>query len=220
MSESEKQMHQAEMEQYQRPDFFKQSKVFLGGSGLDKVSKVTAVITVLLSLIFAVYFSDSGRLKETPVEKAVGWDTLRIDGNRAGMHVFFPHNIHEETAGEDRNGCIECHHLSSPGDGPTSCFECHKDMNRATSIFDHKYHQRKFGGNKSCEKCHEQNKVPEKAKSCAAADCHKDMFSDKSLIIYTASSYKDAMHKRCMSCHERDSEEPDKEYCGFCHRQN
>ncbi len=148
------------------------------------------------------------RYPDTPVRDAVGWDTLTIDGNRAGESVAFPHKAHQNAIGEDPKDCAQCHHMSKTGDGPTSCHECHRDMYLKKSIFQHDAHQAYLGGNASCVVCHPDTKEPAEVISCGTEECHPNMLeSDTSSIM--AHSYMDAMHRVCADCHHEQAEKTD-----------
>ncbi len=170
-------------------------------------------ISVIAGIGLALAFSPASAIygytyPKTPVQRAVGWDTLLIDGNRAKEAVLFPHERHKKLIGLTRDSCISCHHMSMPHDGPTACGKCHKDMYLPTSIFDHRYHQARLGGNKSCHSCHINSKAKKEVVSCSARGCHEKMFkSDTS--SYIAPSYLDAMHIKCKGCHEKEAQKAD-----------
>lgn len=162
----------------------------------------------------------------TPVHPATGWETLSIDGNRMHEYVIFPHKRHEELLAErlgEREGCMKCHHMSKPKDGPTSCWECHADMYLPSSIFDHDGHREWLGDNASCVQCHpaNQSKSAETAKPCR--DCHEEMFRevdpDEEVETF-ARSYVNAMHDLCVTCHEEEKDKPTHAQCSTCHTES
>ena len=159
-----------------------------------------------------------------PVQPAIGWETLRIDGNQTGYIVAFPHVEHQERLTEElgskESACATCHHLNYPDDEATSCSQCHTDYYQTAFIFDHTVHQKSLGGNVSCVECHETEHVRQSAAICQ--DCHETMVAQEGETAFNpfASSYKDAMHGRCLNCHEQKAVELDKPelaLCSTCH---
>ena len=203
--------------QFMPPAFFKGSGIFLGNSGLDTISRILLIEIVLLSLAFAVFYPREPNYPVNPVKKAVGWDTLMIDGNRNRHGVAFPHLVCRGAVGEKRSDCRKCHHLSRPEDGPSSCAECHRDMLHPSTIFNHAYHKKLCGKNPSCEECHVVNKARENVKPCQ--DCHSDYPPP---MEYIAVSYKSAMHTACAACHTKEVElsggKDEYSGCKFCHK--
>ena len=41
---------------------------------------------------------------------------MKIDGNKNGEEVYFPHQKHKDELGGDE-ACVKCHHLVLPGEG-------------------------------------------------------------------------------------------------------
>jgi Ni/Fe-hydrogenase subunit HybB-like protein len=161
-------------------------------------------------------------------------DTLRIDGNRAGVATMFPHADHRHRLGGD-SSCTTCHHVSLPGDRSTACSQCHRHMVVPTVIFDHVAHmaavanEEELGGwrpaNRSCTECHdrEQPKTARNVQSCY--ECHQeDMWlggePDSTMDLLSAPPFQAAMHGTCVECHRRERENvsrPDLDECSTCH---
>lgn len=199
-----------------RPTTIAPPGAWRGDSASATVSAFLWAEIVAVALTAALLYSGSSATARTPVKDAVGWDTLRIDGNRAKQVVLFPHTKHQETIGKEREACQTCHHMSKPNDGPTRCYVCHRDMYESRSIFEHASHREALGGNASCNVCHPEGKARELAKPCQ--DCHKKY--TKALDDYMARSYESAMHSRCIGCHrEKDKKRksPVLSKCDCCH---
>jgi Ni/Fe-hydrogenase subunit HybB-like protein len=164
-----------------------------------------------------------GNTPASPVSAATGWDTLHIDGNKAGYVVNFPHLEHQERLTDQSTGestCQTCHHLDRPEDQATACWECHNDYHQPASIFNHGFHQQELGGNESCLECHTQEHVKLTGDICQ--DCHETMVpaTGKTTFNMLAPAYKDAMHGRCLDCHETEAKEqnrPELALCSTCH---
>ncbi len=202
--------------QFEKPDFFKSSSVKLQKKRSVILSISTLIIIIIISVIFAG-FSKTSERTSNPVKDAVGWDILRIDGNRNGKFVDFDHESHKIIAGEGKAGCRTCHHLSKPNDGPSSCYQCHSDMNNTVSIFDHNYHAKIYSTGQSCSACHVNTNSGDFAKPCS--ECHEEYTKN---IKYYASvrSYKSAMHTQCINCHKEEDKKTGVETlsdCSTCH---
>jgi hypothetical protein len=217
---------------YARPVFDLSTQVYLDPSFRQTVARRSLAFVVAAALVAAVIPSRIVTGQEpprTPVAEAVGWDVLRIDGDRDGRWVLFDHQDHEEIVKSRRSGrsaCRQCHHLSKPHDGPTACAECHRDMHLPTSIFDHDLHQQWLGGNVSCGECHEGRHAADTAKPCG--ECHEDMKPTRPGKAFkaVAVSHQDAMHKQCIGCHKEPDrwsvghqrrDTPPLERCPTCH---
>jgi hypothetical protein len=184
---------------------------------------------VLVFALTGAAFAGGNGLAAAPVSRALGWETLTIDGDRDGMAVRFPHVEHQErlrtdttSSGGDSpaDGCTTCHHLAIPKDEASACSACHRGYTAAVSIFDHTRHTTELGGNAACGECHSG----EHRKSTAAAcqGCHEDMtaLEGKAAFSPLAPGYKDAMHGRCLSCHEEQAATqnlPELAACSTCH---
>ncbi len=181
-------------------------------------SIVSWIEIVAVALVVTLLYASFSAKPRTPVKAAVGWDPLRIDGNRAKGAVLFPHAVHVKWVGASREACMTCHHMSKPMDGPTSCAACHRDMYASTSIFDHDSHRKALGQGKSCNKCHPQDKAKEHVKPCQ--ECHETY--TKAPSAYVARSYESAMHTQCVSCHKEQAEmfgRPELATCQSCHKE-
>ena len=202
---------------YEKPDFFKSSSVWLGRKKTVIFSITSLIIITVISVIFAVSPPSKTEISSNPVKDAVGWEILRIDGNRNGRYVDFDHEAHQTLTNKGRIGCRVCHHLSKPHDGPSSCYQCHRDMKKTVSIFDHNYHIRTHISGNSCKECHIKDKSEQNIKRCNA--CHDEY--NKDIAYYSsARSYKSAMHTLCIGCHGREDDKIGKKVftkCSFCH---
>jgi hypothetical protein len=155
---------------------------------------------------------------------------LLIDGDRAGSHVLFEHEAHQERLG-GRESCGQCHHRNLPLDRATSCDKCHRDMYRTTDIFSHTGHVRALGDNHACVRCHVDAATPKtRTASKACRDCHAKEIAESTRVKDTlelrpgvAPGYRAAMHGLCARCHlehekEKAVEEPYLSRCTACHR--
>lgn len=202
---------------YEKPDFFRSSSVWLGRKKTVIFSITSLIGIIVISGIFAVFFPSKTNISSNPVKDAVGWEILRIDGNRNGKYVDFDHEAHQTLTDKGRRGCRVCHHLSKPHDGPSSCYQCHRDMEKPVSIFDHNYHIRIHIRGNSCGECHMKDKSGHNVKRCNA--CHDEYTRD---ITYYSSArgYKYSMHTLCIGCHGREDDKMGKKVfttCSFCH---
>ncbi|GAB4503821.1 MAG: hypothetical protein Fur0043_08130 [Anaerolineales bacterium] len=209
---------------YEKPLFDPTTKVHIDNSLRALMSRRSVGAILLLGLV--IVFLPGPRMQlNTPVVQARGWDILHIDGNKAGRFTDFPHADHqarqlEKYPDDEEQACGVCHHLSKPGDGPTSCWECHTDMYYPTSIFNHSDHQEVLGGNKSCSECHTGEHTAATATACQT--CHEKMIpgpQEESFNFY-APGYKEAMHGLCISCHQKQAvqlEKPELAQCANCH---
>lgn len=168
------------------------------------------------SFIFAVMnyeCSDSATVKP-----ARGWQLMRIDGNRNGKYVEFSHEGHQKIALKAGAGCDGCHHMNMPGDRCTACYTCHKDMLKASSIFDHAAHMNYYKKTGYCNECHPDDRSIDNVKRCVK--CHSDYTRDIRYYL-SARSYTDSMHVRCNGCHQKEDAKNSEKFlseCGFCHQ--
>ncbi len=206
-----------ETSEFTRPEFFKGRTIFFKKSAVTTAAIITLVEILILSVAFAIFYPDNKEASYTPVKEAVGWDTLRIDGDRDSNFVLFNHTIHMDTIGQSKKECRTCHHVSLPYDGPSTCTGCHRSMDMYTMVFDHPNHQQYHSSKKGCIECHTDNdKTRENAKACT--ECHPDYTED--VMKRIARSYQSAMHSKCVVCHTtRDKEAGVKKHslCKNCH---
>lgn len=207
----------------------------------NRFQRVTFVAVITIPIAFGVLYPPYGAATELASESVsppLGKDRLRniltIDGNREGESTVFDHRDHIDRLGGD-GSCKECHHLAMPRDNATPCWRCHRDMNRATDIFDHEKHfgyvakDRELSGivpeNQACAVCHDgvDAKSAENAKPCL--ECHeKDMAPtatpDGPFALARAVGYRDAMHGMCVPCHQKAGAKKNKPAlaeCVTCH---
>lgn len=181
---------------------------------------VTASIPVVLAgaLAFAALIPTGNGSTARKLQGAIGWEIMRIDGNRNGHSVEFTHESHQQLTAKNGDGCAVCHHLNLPGDNVSSCFECHKDMQKKSSIFDHEGHARLYRNKGTyCKECHGSDRSRESVKTCA--QCHEEYTQPVS--TYTGvRGYEPAMHGSCIACHHKEDEKLGQKMftdCGFCH---
>lgn len=186
-------------------------------------------LAVLAFALTGAVFTGGAGPAAAPVARALGWETLTIDGDRDGVFVRFPHAEHQERLSADAAGldspqgaagCTTCHHLSIPEDEATACSACHRDYYAATPIFDHTHHTRALGGNAACSECHTGEHRAATAAACQ--ECHEDMLplQDRADFSSLAAGYKDAMHGRCLACHTQQAglqDRPELAVCSTCH---
>lgn len=209
-------------EPYAPPKFDRASLVWLGASPAAARAKFSLIFVTFVALGFAFIpgkkIESHGKI-DVPVERALGGDTLFIDGNRDGFGVAFDHKLHQIKNGGD-SSCVLCHHLNLPLDRNSGCYSCHRSMYQPVNAFDHELHADGRAGNLTCTECHPagQKKIAATAAKCDK--CHKDLLPSGAKIIptdYRAPSYVDAMHQLCVDCHkEKALLVADKKNLGLC----
>jgi len=204
----------------------------------DSLHRVSLLGVFVLPLAFIFMYPPYKNVGADIVLQSIGIDAqrsvLKIDGNRNGFLTLFNHIDHQKRLG-DTSSCIQCHHISMPGDHSTPCSQCHSLMFATTNIFNHEKHKLMIADNKqltglnpsnqSCVECHESNhpKADQSAKDCL--ECHKEnMFlTGKSSIKLTsmhAVSFSDAMHLTCLECHKKEAIKTENKHldkCYTCH---
>jgi hypothetical protein len=213
---------------YPKPEFDPAAGVYAPLSLRDTVARRSVILVLVAGIAVALLPAQvisSAPQPFMPVQAALGWNPLRIDGNRGKGYVDFDHLAHQKRikdaapAGQDI--CLTCHHLSKPNDQATACWECHRDMDLPVNIFNHSLHQNALGGNISCAKCHTRDHTRETAKDCV--ECHDTMVAvaGKAKFSEMAPRYKDAMHGTCINCHVKQALKQDKAdlaLCPACHK--
>ncbi len=208
------------------PEFHPVDSSWLGKSEIAARTKYSLGFIIAAAVGFALLPGEpleSRGVDPTPVQKAMGGDTLWIDGNLDGYGTSFPHIAHMRRNGGDQS-CVKCHHMSLPRDENSGCYACHADMYSPTDAMKHDWHSLPDGANLSCRDCHERggHKSAKNAKSCDA--CHADLIpSEASIKVeqYMAVSYADAMHHLCIDCHSKEAaprENPNLPRCTTCHK--
>lgn len=180
------------------------------------------------------YKPDSRLVERAPVAMDTMRTWLRIDANRNGDMVYFPHEYHMMELGR-RDGlakedtCVKCHHLNAPKDHNSSCRVCHTDMELPNNIFNWDNHKTRFETDadrdaflamdrtipkiefEACNKCHESNML-------GLQNYKEKGFSSQ------AHGFKDALHGLCLTCHrlvDEDAANPDGPgNCRYCHKLN
>lgn len=207
-------------------------------NGLHRVTLI-AIFTIPLAFIFLYPPYSRAYREEITVQPAIGLDslrdTLRVDGDRCGLLVDFPHVDHQHRLGE-KASCVKCHHISLPGDHSTPCNRCHQRMESATRIFDHEKHceavarKEHLSGlnpaNHSCVFCHTPGQPQDAYHVKSCLDCHKDDMGwtekrNNSDNLEYAGCYRAAMHDNCIPCHRREeqtSNHPGLGECYTCHQ--
>lgn len=205
---------------YARPVFNPETRVYVGSTLWDTAARRSAVCLVAAAIAVAFLppaVVSGHEVPRQPVQAALGWSTLQVDGNRNQRAVTFDHLDHQSLV---EGVCITCHHLSKPNDEVTACSECHQDMNRPTSIFVHTRHQQVLGGNASCVECHTGEHTARTAKACG--ECHDTMKPNagETTFNYFAPPYREAMHGTCIPCHQKKAtleNKPELGRCPACH---
>lgn len=204
----------------------------------NSLNRVSLLGVFILPLAFIFMYPPYKNIELSTMSPSTGLDAqrqvLQIDGNHQGFYTIFNHADHQKRLG-DTSSCIQCHHISLPGDRSTPCSRCHQHMYNTTNIFNHEKHKLMIADNKqltglnpsnqSCVECHESNhpKVDQSAKDCL--ECHKEnMFlTGKSTIKLTsmhAVSFSDAMHLTCLECHKKEAIKTENKHldkCYTCH---
>lgn len=178
----------------------------------------TAPIVFACAIAFTAFRTDDRHSTSLNMKGAVGWEIMKIDGNRNGRSVEFTHESHQQYAAKGGEGCSVCHHLSLPDDSSSSCYECHKNMYAKSSIFDHEMHSRLYRGKETyCNECHGKDRSREKAKKCA--ECHPN-YTGPTEPYLNVRGYESAMHGSCITCHKKQDEKLGQRMfteCSFCH---
>ena len=188
----------------------------------DRVYRIVVLSTVPIVFASAMAFTalrtDGRNSTSQKMKGAVGWELMKIDGNRSGRSVEFTHESHQQYMEKSGEGCSVCHHLSLPDDSSSSCYECHKDMSGESSIFDHELHSRIYRGKGThCNECHGKDRSRERAKKCA--ECHPD-YTESTASYLKVRGYDSAMHGSCIACHRKQDEKLGQRMyteCSFCH---
>jgi Ni/Fe-hydrogenase subunit HybB-like protein len=210
------------------------------GRGLDRVS-LLAVFTVALGWLamYPPFYADRRRpAQEISPPAAVDEErsVLRLDANRRGMAVVFPHRDHQQRLGKEAS-CRNCHHLALPDDHSTPCSRCHRDMERVTDIFDPDVHlaslveREQLRGwvphNHVCGSCHDPAEARSASNVKPCLECHRQNMRptqepENPHGVRWASGLRPAMHGTCVGCHERERERvrrPDLAECSNCHEE-
>lgn len=204
-------------------------------TGLERVT-LLAMFAVPLAWValYPPYLDSPADPIRPPLAVDITRDTLRIDGNRAGLDAIFAHSAHQRRLGAEES-CSRCHHLTMPTDRATPCSQCHRAMEFETAIFDHGHHIEAVAhsrhldgwipGNASCAECH-TGPVHSAATAKACRECHQDDMHaqgsrDGRLAWFHADAYHAAMHRTCIPCHAEQAAEqarPELDRCTTCHR--
>jgi len=204
----------------------------------DSLHRVSLLGVFILPLAFIFMYPPYKNVESEIVVPSIGIDAqrsvLKIDGDRRGLLTLFNHLDHQKRLG-DSTSCIQCHHISLPGDHSTPCSNCHQHMFSNTNIFDHEKHKLMVAddkqllglnrSNRSCIECHTSDypKTIKATKNCL--ECHnEDMFlTGQSTIQFSsmhAVSFTDAMHLTCLECHKKEAVNLKNEHldkCYTCH---
>ena len=202
-------------------------------NGLSRAS-LLAVIVVPLAWVLLWPSPSGGSAAGGAVRPPAAHDAerkvLRIDGNRGGVAVVFPHADHQRRLGGPQS-CGRCHHLSLPADHSTPCSRCHRDMERDTDLFDHRAHftavarRDHLGGwipeNQTCRVCHSAGGPEGASTARPCLECHeKDMTPSRSvdapLGLATARGYRAALHENCIACHKEEAAQQKRPTLGDC----
>ena len=189
----------------------------------DSLHRVSLLGVFVLPIAFIFMYPPYKNVNSEIIKSSIGMDAqrsiLKIDGDRHGFLTSFNHQDHQKRLG-DSSSCIQCHHISLPGDHSTPCSRCHQHMYSTTNIFNHEKHKFMVADNKqliglnpsnhSCIECHTSDcpKTNQSTKDCI--ECHREnMFltgqSTIQLKSMYAVSFPDAMHLTCLECHKKEA---------------
>jgi Ni/Fe-hydrogenase subunit HybB-like protein len=204
------------------PRFDKASMAWLGTSPTASRAKFSLIFVGFFALGFAFIPGkkiESRGILEVRAVRALGGDTLFIDGNRDGFGVAFDHKMHQQKNGGD-SSCVICHHLNLPMDRNSGCYSCHSSMYQSTSTFNHTLHADGKYGDISCVECHPAGQIRNVSTAAKCDKCHKDMLPAEAKMDstnYRAPSYVNALHLLCVNCHKKKALElTDKKNLGLC----
>jgi predicted CXXCH cytochrome family protein len=215
---------------------FGENRTYFGPTKAANRTRYSFLFIIAFAIAFASFSSDTiygDGYDVVKTTKARGKDTLKIDGNRDGFMVKFPHKMHENKGFQ----CGACHHMNKPDDEATGCYECHSGMYTKGDGFQHDWHASSDGANLNCFQCHDRSvskgkgfiKDFEHSKELCS-ECHDDLFANNKFIdknsSFEASSYVDAMHGLCIDCHETQlkhdpvlkATKPQLDQCFNCHK--
>jgi Ni/Fe-hydrogenase subunit HybB-like protein len=215
-------------EPYAGPRFDKASMAWLGTSPTASRTTYSLIFTACFALGFALIPGkkiESRGMPDVPTARALGGDTLFIDGNRDGFGVAFDHKMHQARNGGD-SSCVICHHLNLPMDRNSGCYSCHNSMYQTANVFNHTQHANGGYGDISCVECHPAGQVRGMATAVKCDKCHKDMLPVEAGMDssnYRAPSYVNAMHTLCVNCHKKKAlaltDKQNLGLCSTCHRE-
>jgi Ni/Fe-hydrogenase subunit HybB-like protein len=190
----------------------------------------TFVIT--LSVAIGLFTATSGGAHPRPgrvqppatLEPAAG--SLRIDGDRDGDAVTFPHAVHSEFL-----DCRSCHHMNAVDGEPVSCSRCHARLHDHAPLFEHGRHLvsvgewRGFTGprasNRTCVLCHDEGRPRLDLAPDVCVRCHREPGWEKTSGSDQTLSYTHALHALCIRCHGERQEGTIRRAmgnCTFCHQ--
>ena len=208
------------------PQFDLGSDVWLGTPNVAGRVKYSLVFVLSFALAFAMMPHDrieSKGVVEVVAQKALGGDTLFIDGNHNSFGTMFEHARHVDDLG-NKESCVKCHHMNLPKDLQSECSDCHRSMYAVVDVFRHDWHAAPDGANIACDVCHEPGQEKQKSSASNCRDCHLDLYADPAadtLDTYLALSYVDAMHGQCITCHQLRADEDSTKValtqCVTCH---
>jgi len=207
------------------PQFHPLDLTWFGSSGRAARTRYSLGFIIAAAVGFMLISGhplESRGVPNIPARRALGGDTLQIDGNRDGFGTRLLHKAHAarlDTAG----GCIRCHHMNLPGDRNSSCSSCHRMMYLPSDAFRHDWHTASDGGDLACHRCHPAGRPKTAATASSCSDCHRDLIPPDALIrvdSYEAPGYVEAMHRLCQGCHAtvaRERGKPELAQCVKCH---
>ncbi len=215
-----------ESDPHVQPAFSRGGQTWLGSPSVAGRTRYSLAFIIAVAIGFALipaHKIDSSGVVDIVAARALGGDTLFVDGNRDGFGVAFPHAAHIK-AGKGKESCVGCHHMNLPLDRQSGCYSCHRGMYLTADAFGHDWHASAAGGNVACVDCHTRGEDRTAATARPCADCHKDLMPEGAAIkvnTYTVPSYADAMHDLCIPCHRQaaatNSDHPDLYRCPTCH---
>lgn len=210
--------------------------------GAARVAKVAVVVVPLTLVVFHGRGASQFRPIAQPVYPSILADDearedLRIDADRDGDAVLFPHLLHQQWF-QDEDGvpqeetCEECHHLALPGDESTPCRSCHTDMELPQPMFVLARHEERWEDQEDRQQFLAWDLDDPEQNYQACLTCHEEEgeqpmrgleeYRDKG-FSHMAPGFREAMHGNCLTCH-REEETPDEEKeamslgnCKGCH---
>jgi len=228
-------IHEAKVEYWSLTE----AKSFFSGPRLKRVLLTVVIIIPLTAFSLrqqatGPYKPDTRLVERAPIAMDTMRTWLRIDANRNGDMVYFPHEKHmdkvkKQFSIEKEQTCQKCHHLNAPKDHNSSCRVCHKDMKIPTPIFNLENHRDRFDTEQKYDEFMAYNLDIPKENYQACSMCHEENMDG--LIEYKAKGFshvapgfEDAMHGLCLTCHRQIEEKPEdpdgKGNCRFCHKLN
>ena len=190
-------------------------------------ARLSRIFVITLAVAIGLFTANSGeaRSPEGGVHPPVILDSAagiyRIDGDRDGDAVDFPHDLHGEFI-----DCRSCHHMNAVDDEPVTCSRCHSRLHDHAPLFQHGRHLETVGewrgltgpraGNQTCSLCHDSGEPRAKVDPGVCTRCHREPgWEDTSGKVETR-GYTHALHDLCIRCHGERQEGTIRRTMGNC----